>query len=489
MNDDSKRIKRNMVINAVKSIVSIIVPLITFPYVSNVLGVDNIGRYGFATSIINYFSLFAGLGINTYAVREGSVVRKNREKFNKFANEIFSINMISTCLSYLFLFGLFFFFSNISRYKSLLIILSVQIIFKTIGVEWVYSVYEEYMYITIRSIIFKILSILLIYMFVKTVDDTNTYSIIIIISILGPELWGFIRSRKYCAIRFTTNINIQKHIKPIIVLFAMSATIVVYVSSDITLLGMMCSDYTVGIYSVSVKIYGIIKTILSSILIVSIPRLAALLGNENKKGFISLAEDVYKTLISVVMPAIVGILVLRREIVFLISSSSYESATSSLALLSVSLFFCLGAWFWGQCIMIPFKKERSVFRITILSALINIVLNIFLIPLWKENAAAFTTIVAEALSFVLCDIEGRKLIKLGQIWPHYLKVLTGCIAISLIGLFVQLQGYSCIITLIIVVPVSIIIYLVIELCLKNESFIILKSIILSHMKDYYNRKG
>jgi len=144
----NKSIKVNMILNAIKGLMSIFFPLISFPYVSKVLGVDNIGRYNFANSIISYFILLAGLGINTYAIREGARLREKENEFKQFANEMFSINILSTIISYVLFALLLIIVPKFQCYKTLLIILSLQIIFKTIGIEWIYSIYEDYAYIT-----------------------------------------------------------------------------------------------------------------------------------------------------------------------------------------------------------------------------------------------------------------------------------------------------------------------------------------------------
>ncbi len=185
----------------------------------------------------------------------------------------------------------------------------------------------------------------------------------------------------------------------------MSVTVTIYVSSDTTILGFMTSDYNVGLYAVSAKIYSIVKVLLSSVLIVSIPRLSKHLGNDEIIQFNSVAKEIYETLLTVLLPTIVGIIILRNDIILIISSEEYIEATSSLAMLSIALFFCLGAWFWGQCILIPHMKEHIVFRVTIVSAVLNIMFNFMLIPFWAENAAAFTTVLAEGVTFFLVQLS------------------------------------------------------------------------------------
>lgn len=469
MSEGNKSLKKNMVLNAIKGIMSIIFPLITFPYVSKVLGVDNLGRYNFANSVISYIVLLAGLGISTYAIREGARIRENISELECFADEMFSINMISTFLSYVVFFVLLITVPKFQNYKSILLILSLQAIFKTIGIEWIYSVFEDYAYITKRSIVFQLISLALLFLFVKDQNDVNVYAAITVFSVGGSGVINFFHARKYCKVGFTWKIDWSRHVKPIMILFATAITTTIYVSSDTTLLGFLCDDYVVGIYSVSAKIYTLIKSILSSIVVVSIPRLSSYLGNELKSEFDFVASDIYKTLLTVVLPAATGIIILREPIIMLISDYTYISASSSLFLLSISLIFCLGAAFWGQCILVPSKMEGTVFKATLISAIVNLSLNLLLIPIWKENGAAITTILAEGIAFVWCWYKGRHLVRMEGVLFTFLKVVIGCACIVYISLVCNmLFGHGLLYTIFTII-ISIGLYAIIEILLRNDA--------------------
>ena len=387
-----KSLKFNMILNALRSVMIILVPLITFPYISKILGVENLGKVNFSISIISYFLLLASLGINTYAIREGARIRDDKEKFNKFCNEIFSINIISTILSYIILIFCLFSIGYLNDYKTLIMVLSIQIIFKTIGIEWLYSIYEDFLYITLRSLAFQMLALILLFIIVKKESDYIAYAVIIVISSVGSNILNYTHARKYIKIRFTWRQNINKHIRPIMVLFITSITVTIYVSSDMTILGFISGDYHVGIYSVSSKVYAIIKMILSSILLVSIPRVSNLIGANNLIEAKNTTVKIYKTLLTFLVPSIFILIILSKEIILIISDKTYIEANESLKILSFALFFCLGAWFWSQVILIPFKKEKIIFYATLISALLNVVLNFLFIPKWNANAAALTTI-------------------------------------------------------------------------------------------------
>lgn len=465
----SKSLKLNMLLNAVKGIMGIIFPLITFPYASRTLGVENIGVYSFTASIISYFNLIAGLGITTYAIREGARVRDDRKAFDKFISQIYTINLLSTLVAYSLLIPMIFFLPRFNDYKAILLILSLQIIFKTIGVEWLYSVYEEYAYITIRSVLFQIISLLLLFVLVRNANDVNSYAAITVVSAVGSNILNFFHSRKYCKISITRNLEIKKHYKPIIILFGMTLTTTIYVSSGSTILGFFCGNYNVGLYSAATKVYSIVKTILSSVLVVSIPRLAAYLGKNEYEKFKSTAGDIYKTLLSLVIPAVVGMILLRKEIILFLADETFLEATNALALLSISLIFCLGAWFWGQCILIALKKDKKVFIATVASAIVNVIVNISLVMFLKHDAAALATMLAEATAFIICSIEGKKYVKFDGVGQTVIKIVVGCIGIGVTVLGIQSVTEHGLIRLVASVILSVIVYFTIEILLKNDA--------------------
>ncbi|KAA9233518.1 oligosaccharide flippase family protein, partial [Lactobacillus jensenii] len=138
----------NGLLNGVRSALNLVFPLITFPYITRVLSVGSVGAYNFSNTYVGYFILLAGLGISTYAVREGAKYRDNREKLSKFASEIFAINLWSTVVSYVLLFMSLLIFRNLQTYLLFILIFSVQIFFTTVGIEWIYIINEDYSYIT-----------------------------------------------------------------------------------------------------------------------------------------------------------------------------------------------------------------------------------------------------------------------------------------------------------------------------------------------------
>ena len=168
-----KSLSVNAALNSIKSILNMLFPLITYPYITAVLSVEELGKYNFSLSIVNYFALIAGLGVSSYAIREGARIREDKRALADFANQMLEINLVSMFTAYILLFCVLGISNTLAPYKELILFLSVQMLFTTIGVEWIYSIFEEYQYITIRSILFKVASI--IRLFVLVIEEGDVF--------------------------------------------------------------------------------------------------------------------------------------------------------------------------------------------------------------------------------------------------------------------------------------------------------------------------
>lgn len=420
------KIKKNAILNVIRNILNIVFPLITFPYVSRVLGVENIGKYNFANTYVNYFILFAGLGIGNYVVREGAHFRDDKREFSVFFSEVFSINIISTALSYICLGLTLLMIRSLDVYRNLVLIFGLQIGFTTIGVESVFSVYEDYDYITKRTIAFKLASIIGMFVFVRNANDLNAYAIITVVAAVGSNTLNFIYSKKYWSLKRCSLHMITKHLNPILVMFASSVAVMIYVYSDTTMLGFMQSDYVVGLYSVASKVYIILKSVISAVLVVTIPQLSSLWSKNLKKDFQSTVQKVIDMISVLLLPCVVGMFTISDNIVYVIAGPEYIEASSDIKILSIALLCCLYGWIFNQCVLIPTKNEKTVTIATSMSALMNIVLNFIMIPYFAEKAAAITTLTSELFMLFACYCKAKEYGNFKVVNRDFKGVFIGC---------------------------------------------------------------
>lgn len=467
-----KSIGVNAVLNGFRSVLNILFPIITFPYVSRVLLVKGIGIYNFSNSIVSYFLLIAALGISTYAIREGAKLREDQNKITQFASQIFTINICSMAVAYVLLFICLIVFSRLRNYLSCILIFSLQIFFTTVGTEWIYQIYEDYSYITIRSIIFQVISLILLFIFVRGPHDYLKYAAITVFSMVGSNVLNFIHARKYCHIHLVWHFNWKVHLGPIIILFFASIANMIYVNSDITLLGLMKNNYVVGIYSVSSKVYQIVKTLISAILIVTVPRLAMLFGKHRIEEYKDILSKLSNILVLLALPASTGLFMLSREVILIISGPKYLRAVNSLQILCFAYIFSILAWILSDCVLIPAKREKYVLRSMSASAILNVGINLMLIPFWNENAAALSTVLAEMCMFVVNYHYSKDLVKdvfVSKTLLHtFISSIIGCAGIVLVCILCDFGFKSLIIKTIFSVTLSVIMYGAILILLNNK---------------------
>lgn len=462
----------NALLNGVRSALNLIFPLITFPYVSRILSVEGIGIYNFSSTYVGYFVLLAGLGIVTYAVREGAKYRDNANKMNFFASQIFTINIISTLVSYILLIISLLIFKSLRNYLSTILVFSLQIFFTTIGTEWIYTIYEDYQYITIRSIMFKVISIFFLFIFVRNSTDYLWYAGVSVFASVGSNLLNYIHAKSFVQIKLAKNTNWRYHLKPILVIFASTLAMTLYISSDTTILGLLKNDYDVGIYSVSVKVYTIINGLINGLLVVTIPRFAMLLGKRKIKEYKQILSTVINNASILVLPTTVGLIMLSKEIILIIAGSKYLDSVFPLQIIAVAIIFANFALIFNECILIPAKRENKTLRNTIVTGLVNVILNILLIPLWSYNSAALTTVIAEGMMMVLSAWAAKDILKdiifSKEVIKNIFSAIMGCIGIVLVCLFCNSACNFLLGKVALSVILSVLVYVGILLLLKNE---------------------
>ena len=215
----SNSVKKNAAFNTIKTVFGIIYPLITFPYISRVLMAENVGKINFGNSIVSYFSLIASLGVTTYAIRECSKVKHDREKLDEIASQIISINIISTLVAYLSLAITLVVARPLDNYRELICIQSSTILFATLGADWINSAMEDFKYIAMRTIGMQLFSLVLMFIFIHKPEDYITYAIISVVASSGANIINILYRRKFCRTKFTFSIDWKKHFPPIMISF------------------------------------------------------------------------------------------------------------------------------------------------------------------------------------------------------------------------------------------------------------------------------
>ncbi len=468
-----KSIKINAILSMINTFLTMAFSLVTYPYAARVLQVENLGKVNYSNSIVTYFALFASLGFSTYAIREGSKYRNDYDKLNAFASQVFSINCLTVMISYTLLIFFVFCSPNLRLYFGLIAIQSITIINNWIYVNWINVIFEDYLFITARSIIVQVLSIILLFTLVKQPSDYYVFASITIVSNLIVGILNFVYVRRYCKIRLVKQVHLKSHIKPVLVFFSNTLAVSIYVNSDTTMLGWILGSYQVGLYSVAVKIYTAIRTMIAAVYNVTIPRMSRYVSEDNFKLFKELMNKIINLIVFIAIPTTIGLSTVSKEMILLLSGPSYVEAQGALELLAFALLFAILGGVLAYCVDIPLGYEKRVMFATSLSAVENIILNLFFIPLLGIKGTALTTLLSEITVFLMLLIglkEHWEYFDIKSILINLLKSITATIPLIPLKMFLDVYIYEemYIIRLFVYFILAVIIYVLFGVLLRND---------------------
>lgn len=476
-------LKINAIFNFIKTLSTTVFPLVNFSYASRILAPSNLGKINFGSSYLSYFILLASLGISAYAVRECSSVRDDRNKLSELASQIFSLNLCSTFISYLFMFFTLFFYDKVTNYRLIIIIQSTTILFTTLGSDWINQALEDFKFTSTRTFVFQLLSLLFVLLFVKKPDDYIIYAMISTFASSGANIANIIYRKKFCDIKFTLHFNLNKHLKPVMYLFVLQMAQTVFTNVGTLALGLIHTDYEVGIFSVAFNIVNSITLVSDSLLWVAIPRLSYYFSKNDYEELNKLLSNIFGLFMLFGLPCVIGIIMLSKEIVILISGKDFIFASTSLVILILSFLVNLfGDSFFGNMILIPSGKEKQYMKLCILAALSSTICNLILIPKLKYNGTALARLITSVLIATILLSTKDKRIKIDSVFKRIISPLFGCIYIVLVCLVLKNIIVNSILRIAACVITSVIGYFVIQLILKNQLVVEAKDRILEKRK-------
>lgn len=405
---NQKSIKFNFVMNIILTLSGFIFPIITFPYVSRILLPVGTGKVSFATSVVSYFSMFAQMGIPTYGIRACAKVRDDKDKLSKTAQEIIIINSIMCLIIYvLFLISI----AIVPRFREdrqLFFIIGFTIIFNVIGVEWIYKALEQYTYITVRSLIFKVIGILLMFIMVHEQQDYVIYGGITIIGGVGANIFNLVNLKKHILIKPYKNYNFRQHLKPIVIFFGLSIATTIYTNVDTVMLGFMSGDEEVGYYNAAVKIKTIMTSVVTSLGTVLLPRTSYYIDKGLKNEYKEITNKALRFTMFLSVPIAVFFCVYARNCIVFLSGSAYLKSIPAMQLIIYTLPFIGCSNIIGMQILIPNGKEKYYLVSQITGAIVDLIANSILIPQYGSAGAAVGTLLAEAavLTIAACAAGG-----------------------------------------------------------------------------------
>lgn len=398
-----KSVKFNFIMNFILTASNFIFPLITFPYVSRILLASGNGKIAFVTSIANYFSMVASLGIPTYGIRACASIRDDKKKLSKTVHELIFIHSFITIISLFFYFISICFIDKFYAEKELMLINGIGLFLNVLGVNWLYSALEQYSYITIRTIAFKIISVILMFILVHQKNDYIIYGAISVFAAAGSNILNFFNMRKFICLKRYDNYDLKRHIKPILVFFAQTVAITVYTNLDNVMLGFMKNDTQVGLYSAAVRVKTMLVSLVTSLGTVLMPRLSYYVQQNKNNEFNILIKKSVNFVLVISTSLTAFFVIMARPSILLLSGNSYIEATLAMQIIMPSIIFIGLSNITGMQILTPKGKENIVLISVIVGAIVDLILNLMFIPNLGSAGASLGTLIAE-LSVLIVQV-------------------------------------------------------------------------------------
>lgn len=465
-------VKLNIVMNFILTMSNFIFPLITFPYVSRVLLPVGTGKVAFATSIVSYFSMVGMLGIPTYGIRACAKVRDDRDKLSKTVQEIMVINSIAMGLSLLVYIIAIILVPRMARDRVLFMINIATLFFNLIGCEWLYKALEQYSYITIRSIILKLISLFLMFLMVHQKSDYVIYGAITILASVGSNFFNFINLRQFLNLKRYSNMNLSQHIKPIFSFFMMTIATTVYTNLDSVMLGFMKGDEAVGYYNAAVKIKTILVSLVTSMGAVLLPRLSFYIKEGRNREFRELTIRSLQFVCFISIPLWFYFTIYAKEGIYFLSGEAYTGSILPMQIMMPTLFLIGISNLLGIQILVPLDRENDVLRSVFGGAVVNLVINAVFIPSFGVSGAAFGTLVAELFvtSYQIIVLRGflKKIVDNIKLYKNIVSTLLATIFVLSANIFFISNISSLFLVLVISAIIFGLTYILVGLLIREE---------------------
>ncbi|MEI4620550.1 oligosaccharide flippase family protein [Bacillus pfraonensis] len=391
---------------------NIILPILVGPYAYRMLGADSMGTVNFAETIFNYFFIFAVFGVYQYGLREISLVKNDKKKVSQLFTSLYVINFTTSILA-LIAFSLFSYigYGNQDLFPVLLIF-GFNFIANLFYVEWFNEAHENYDFITKKTVIVRLIYVVLLFTFIHGADDYKQFAGLLVLSTFLNHTISFIYVKRQVKFDFS-NLTIIPHLKPLFLVVIFSNANILYTQLDRLVLGEYAGKAEVAFYVMAFQIMTIINTLMLSVVQVTIPRLSYLSGNATEGEYESLLNKISKVYFITLFPAAIGLMLIAHGAVVIYGGNEFAGAGNTLIvfafyMISVGIESILS----NQIIYVK-KKESILVRFLFICGFINLASNIALIyfDVLTPTTAIFTTTIANCLLIIFEYIYVKKKLK------------------------------------------------------------------------------
>lgn len=429
----AQSVKVNYILNLINTGTQMLFPLITFPYVCRVIEADGIGQINFFQSIISYISLFTCLGIPMYAIREIARDRSDVVQMNRTAMEILLLHSMLTLVGYAIVAILCLTVPQIQVNIPLFLILSLTIFFTAIGCEWFYQGIEDFKYITIRGLIIKTVSVVLLFIFVKSKTDLLYYGCYTVFGVLGGNIFNFFRLRKYIHREniIFSELHIKRHIKPVLKVFSFSVVTSIYLQLNTVLLGFLKNALAVGYFAAATKVMQMLLMMSSCLGSVMMPRASHLIAENKENEFNRLIQKSYDFTLAIALPMTIGLIFCAPSLITALCGVKFEHSILPSQIIAPIILMVAISNIFGIQVLFPKGKINIVTLCCGIGAVADLILNLCLIPFFSYIGTSIAYLGAEVATTVSMYFIGRKYIPIIYFKKSHLTYALGCIVMAL----------------------------------------------------------
>lgn len=430
-----KATNKNFIYNIIYQIFIFIIPLISTPYISRTLGVDNVGIYSYTYSIVYYFMLCGLIGINNFGARKIAQSSHSKEKMSEEFINIYGLQFILTFLM-MIIYYLFIFFVYKYNFKIMLI-QSIFLLSVLLDINWFFFGIEKFKITISRNIIIKILSLILIFIFVKADNDLWKYTLIMSGSTLFSQAYLWIYIRKYIDFKKISIKKIIENLKPCIVLFIPIIAYSIYRVMDKTMIGYLSNTIELGNYESAEKIINIPISFITALGTVMLPHMSKVKEEEMEKKII----DTFRLIFFFLMPMALGIFAISTDFSIVFFGNEFSLTGNIIKILIPTVLFTAIANVIRTSYLIPKEKDKIYVNSTIIGAGVNLFFNVILIKKFGAYGACIGTILAEFIVMLYQIIFTKNVINykivLGIFMEYFVKSIIITLIILAVGIFIS----------------------------------------------------
>lgn len=466
----SHSIKKNFAYNSALTLSSYVMAFITFPYVSRILGVSNIGLVDFVDNTIAYFLLFGSMGISILGVREIAAVKDNYKERDRVYSNIFGLNLCFTIIILIVYLILIYTIPKLNQYSELFYIGSAKIVFTLFLSEWFFAGTENFRYITLRSLIVKTLYVISVFIFIKDPNDYKLYFILSVSSVVLNAIINFLYVNKIVHFNFSHCFS-TRFLKRNIVLGIYNIMTSMYLTFNVMFLGLVANNTQVGYYTTAYKVYTVTLGFFTAFTGVMIPRMSSLLANNEMDRFNELINKSFRAMCTFSIPIITCSMILAPQIIYVLSGAGYEGAITPMRIIMPAALFVGIAQVIAKQILTPMKKDKILFTASIIGGTISAVINLLLVHKFQSIGSATVLLCSEfavTITYIIYVLKHSIIpIPFRSIWNNILFSFPVCVA-CLICQFTISNPYIIICAS---VPFAIIVWGLFHKLIANNNFV------------------